>query len=94
MALTALESNTVSKGLAAAKYIIETLKPVLDELNIIYDSTGGAKTTITQGNLDLVPSFSNLTKTQLDDGMYVLTTTLKTDIASAYTQLAQLAARG
>ncbi len=93
MALTALESNTVSRGLAAAKKVLDEVKPVLDSLNAIYDSGGGAKTTITQQNLDLVPSFSGLTKQQLDDGMYALTATLRTDIASAYAQLAQLAAR-
>jgi hypothetical protein len=94
MALSALESDTVSRGAQSAKIVVEQLKPLLDRLNIIYDSTGGAKTTITQGNLDLVPSFSGLTKAQLDDGMFALTATLKTAIDAAYTQLVELAARG
>lgn len=93
MALTALESNTVSRGLQAAKKVVDELKPVIDSLNIIYDSAGGAKTTITQQNLDLVPSFSGITKAQLDDGMFALTATLRTAINDAYTQLVQLSAR-
>ncbi len=90
---TALELNTISRGLAAAKKVLEELKPVIDALNIIYDSEGGAKTTITQEDLDGVASFSGLTKAQLDDGMWVLTATLRGDIANGYSALAQLAAR-
>jgi pyoverdine/dityrosine biosynthesis protein Dit1 len=92
--MTQLELNTVSKALAAAKLVLEQLKPVLDHLNAIYDPAGGAKLTITQDGLNTVPSFSGLTKEQLDDGMYALTTTLRAAVNSAYTQLAQLAARG
>lgn len=93
MSLTALEQNTISRSINAAKYLVEVLKPVLDELNVIYDSSGGLKTTITQGNMDTVASFSGLTKGQLDDGMYALTATIRGDLVNAYTQLAQLAAR-
>lgn len=93
MSLTALESNTVSRALQAAKLTLEQLKPVLDSLDVIYNSAGGAKTTITQAGLDEIASFSGLTKTQLDDGMFALTGTLKNDIVNAYTALAQLAAR-
>lgn len=93
MALNALEQNTVSKGMAAAKMVIEQLYPVLKELNIIYDSQGGVKTTIDQAGLDGVASFSGLTKQQLDDGMFALTATLRGDIENAFAQLAELAAR-
>ena len=91
--MNALAQNTVSRGLTAAKKAIEELKPVLDELNILYDSQGGLKETMTQGDLDSVASFSALTKQQLDDGMYALTATLKGAIDNAYTALAQLACR-
>lgn len=91
--MTQLELNTVSRGLAAAKLVLDQLKPSIDALNVIYDSAGGAKTTITQQGLDAVPAFSGLTKTQLDDGMFALTSTLRLAIADAYTQLAQLSAR-
>ncbi len=93
MALTALESDTVTRAFAIAKLITAQFKPVADSLNIIYDSEGGAKTTITQENLDLVPGFSGISKAQLDDGLFVITSTLKAAVDSAYSQLAQLAAR-
>lgn len=93
MALTALEQNTVIRGLQIAKKVIEELKPAVDALNIIYDAEGGVKTTLTQEDLDGVAIFSGLTKAQLDDGMYVLTAVLKTDISNGFTQLIQLAAR-
>jgi hypothetical protein len=93
LALNALGQNTVSRGINAAKYLVEQLKPILDELNIIYDSQDGLKSTIQQSDLDGIPSFSGLTKQQLDDGMYVLTATIRTDLSNGYSQLAQLAAR-
>ena len=94
MALTALEKATIGEGIQAARKIINELKPVLDRLNVIYDANTGAKVTITQNNLDLVADYSGLTKAQLDDGMYVLTATLRADIVNAYTQLVQLGSRG
>ena len=93
MALSALEQNTISRAIQAAKYLVEQLKPILDELNVIYDADGGAKSTITQQGLDAVASFSGLTKAQLDDGFYVLTATLRGDLVNGYSQLAQLAGR-
>jgi hypothetical protein len=93
MSLSKLEQDTISRGLAAAKLVTDQLKPVLDALNIIYDSQGGAKTTIDQPGLDAIGSFSGLTKQQLDDGMFALTATLRGDITNAYAQLAQLSAR-
>lgn len=96
MAMTTLEQDTVSKGCKAARAVVEDLKPLIDRLNIIYDAADpvGLKYTITQPKLDSVTSFSGLTKTQLDDGMYALTNTLRTAITNAYTALVELAARG
>lgn len=93
MAITGLEENTVSFGLKAAKIVVDDLKPLIDRLNIIYDSQGGVKETLTQAELDSRSSWSGLTKTQLDDGMFALTSTLRTAINNAYTQLVELAAR-
>lgn len=93
MAATKLEQDTVSRGCQAARIAVDQLKPLIDALNIIYDSAGGAKETITQDELDAIPSFSGLTKAQLDDGMFALTSTLRLAIASAYTQLVQLSTR-
>jgi len=62
-------------------------------LQVIYDGTGGVKTTVTQDKLNETPGLSGLTKQQLDDGMYALTSGVKGAIDTAYTQLAQIAAR-
>lgn len=94
MALTRLEQDTLSKGMGAARLIIEQLKPIIDGLNILYDSAGGVKETLTQADLDTVANYSGLTKQQVDDGMYVLTATLRDGVNNAYTQLLHLAARG
>ncbi len=94
MAITTLEQNTVSNGCRIAARILRDVYPFLNELNIIYDSTGGVKETITQAELDSVAAFSGLTKAQLDDGMFALTSTLRTAILNAYAQLAEIAARG
>lgn len=93
MALTTLEQNTINRACVQAKILLEQLKPILDEMNSIYDSAGGAKTSITQQNLDAATYLSGLTKAQLDDGMFVLTGTIKGDLANGLTQLSQLAAR-
>lgn len=93
MALTPLELNTISRLAQLAKDFIERYKPLLNELNVIYDSVGGVKSTITQQNMDLVPALSGLTKQQLDDAAFVLTATIRTDLDNGISQLAQLAAR-
>lgn len=92
MAITRLESDTVSRGFNAAKLALEQLKPVVDSLDVIYNSSGGVKDTLTQGDLDGVPSFSGITKGQVDDGVFALMG-IKTAIANAYTALAEFAAR-
>lgn len=94
MALSALESSTIARAIANARRLIEEIKPILDGLNIVYNSAGGAKTTITQASLDAATNLSGLTKGQLDDAMFVLTGTLLGDLTNGYTALAQLAARG
>jgi len=93
MPLTALEQNTVSRSFFVAKKVLEEVKPVLDALNIIYDAGGGVKETLTQAELDEIPAFSGLTKTQLDDGLYALTAVIRPAITNAFTALAQLATR-
>lgn len=93
MALTKLELDTIRRGCRSAQIVLETLKPLIDELNVIYDSEGGVKSTIQQTDLDAETSLSEITKQQLDDGMYALTNGLKTAIDSAVSQLAQLSAR-
>lgn len=92
MSLSTLELTTVNRGIVMAKKILD-LQSELYQLNVIYDSASGVKYTITQEELDERPEYSGLTKAQLDDGMYALTTIIKTDIQNSLTQLTELAAR-
>lgn len=94
MALTALEANTITRAIVQARKLLEEVQPVLDGLNIIYNSTNGAATTITQEDLDESLQLSGLTKQQLDDAMFVLTGAVRTAVDAGYTALAHLAARG
>lgn len=90
--ITKLESDTVSRGMQMAKDLLD-LYGDLKQLNVIYDSGGGVKETITQQDLDGVSSFSGLTKQQLDDGMFALTSTVLTALTNSMTQLSELSAR-
>lgn len=93
MALTALEQDTISRGMQAARQLVDTVKPALEGLNVIYNGAGGVKETVTQEDLDSYAAYSGLTKSQLDDGMYAMTATLLADLTAAFAQLQQLAAR-
>lgn len=93
-----LELKTVKKGALFAKLLVEKVKPALDVLNIDYDASGGVKDTLGAGStgdaeLATEASLSNLTKAELDDGMYVLTSVLKAAIDGSYSQLEKLASR-
>jgi len=93
MPMSQLEKDTLSKEFAVCKTILNDLLPKLQALQQIYDSAGGVKETLTQAEMDEEAALSGLTKTQMDDGSYVLTTTLLPAITAGYGQLAQLAAR-
>ncbi len=92
--LSTLEVTTIANGIAAAKQLVGVLKPILDQLNIVYDGTGGVKSTVDQAKLDSASNLSGLTKQQLDDGMFALTSVIKGDLATSFTQLTILASRG
>lgn len=94
MALSVLEKSTIGEGIQACRKVVNEIEPLLQRLNVVYDSDDGVKETTTQANLDLVPEYSGLTKAQLDDAMFALTSTLRTAINNAYTQLVHLASRG
>ena len=93
MALDKLGLDTVSKSMLASKQLLEQLLPVLSQLDIVYNSAGGLKETITDADLAEVPTYSGLTKAQLDDGMYALTSGVKGELTTTYNQLTELAAR-
>lgn len=93
MPISNLEKDTLAKSFAVSKTVLLDLKPKLEGLAQIYDSEGGVKTTLTQEELDELVELSGLTKTQVDDGLYVLTTLLLPAITQGYPALSQLAAR-
>lgn len=94
MAITILEKATVSEGIQVARRLVNDIKPVLDRLNVIYDSAGGVKETLDQAKLNEVADWSGITETQVDDAMFAITSTLRTALTNSYTQLVQLASRG
>jgi len=93
MPMSQLELDTLAKIFAIAKQTIADIHPKLSSLAEIYDSAGGMSETLTQEELDEVPELSGLTKQQVDDGVYVLTTLMLPAIQNGYPALAQLAAR-
>ena len=93
MPMSTLERDTVAKTCAVTKLLLYDIQPKLTELKEIYDSGGGVKETLTQEDLDAEEALSGITKAQIDDALYVLTTTLLPAVNAGYASLAQLAAR-
>jgi len=93
MSLDKLALDTISKAMQASKLLLDQAMPLINQMDLIYNAAGGLKETITDADLAEVASFSGLTKQQLDDGVYALTSTLKTDLANDYNALTQLAVR-
>ena len=93
MPLSQLEHDTLAKAFATSKTLLADLQPKLASMAQIYDAEGGMKTTLTQDELDELPELSGLTKQQVDDGFYAMTTVILPGIVNGYAALAQLAAR-
>ena len=93
MPMSQLENDTLAKTFAVAKQLLLDLQPKLASLQEIYDSAGGVKTTLTQAELDEVAALSGLTKTQVDVGLYAMTSGILPALEAGYAALAQLAAR-
>lgn len=86
-------SDLVSHACQLADQLLQ-MRGQLDELNVLYDSQGGFKTSIThEEEAQIADTFHGLTKAQLDDGMYVLTATIKGALNNSFSQIVQLAAR-
>ena len=94
MALTTLETMTINRGIALAKKLTSEIVPELRRLQVSYDAANAVKATVTQPNLDLATQFSGITKAQLDDAFFAMTSTLKTALDTAYAQIETLAERG
>ena len=60
MALSVLESQVINNGIIAANRLLNEVKPVVDQIDIIYNASGGASSTITQDNLNLSANLSGL----------------------------------
>lgn len=88
-----IETDMILRASEAAKTLVNQIKPVLDQLDLIYNSAGGAKETITQADLDAEKSLSGLTQQQLEDALYVLAGTLREGLQNGYVQLMHLAVR-
>lgn len=93
MPMSTLEYDTLQSAFAICKTVITDLQPRLLALQQQYDSAGGVKDTLTQAELDDAPVLSGLTKTAVDDGMYVLTAILLPGITQGYAALSGLASR-
>lgn len=93
MAITTLEYDLVNNAAQACSMILTDLQPKLTGFRQIYDSAGGVQSTLTQEELDSIPSFSGLTVQQVTDAMYALTTVLLPAIESGYGALSTLGAR-
>jgi len=91
--MNTLQKTTVSTASVAARTLLDDVYPKLQQLNVIYDADGGVKSQLDDAALAAEGVYSNLTKAELDDGMYALTATLKNAITAAYTALAKIAAR-
>ena|SRR5271166_236072 len=94
MALTNAKTVQVNLAMAVAANLVRNIKPQLDYLNETFNSTGGLLTQIVQADLDANPNWSGLTVAQLSNGVFALTSTLATALASGYPNLAEMAAKG
>lgn len=93
MPMTTLENDVLNAAFATCKMVLQTLQPQLASLQLLYDSAGGVKETLTQEELDANMTLSGLSKTTVDDGLYVLTTVLLPGIVSGAAALTALSAR-
>lgn len=93
MPVSQLERDTLAKSFAVSKQLLLDLQPKLASLAQIYDAAGGVKITLTQAELDELPELSGLTKQQVDDGLYAMTTVILPGILNGFAALSQLAAR-
>jgi hypothetical protein len=86
-------SDVITQYAKLAAELVE-MKGTIDRLQVQYDAAGGFKQTITpEQEGEIAETFYGLTKTELDDGAYVITGTLQGILDTAFTQLVKLAVR-
>lgn len=90
--LNILELNMITRVMQQAKKLTEENKAVLDGINLIFNSSGGMTTSVTQAELDEHASLSGLTVQELNDAVYGLTQ-IQATLTNSYQQLTKLAIR-
>lgn len=95
MALSTLAAITIQRAALQCRTLLEDVRPVLAELNAVYNAGGGVglSSTIQQADLDAAANLSGLTKAQLDDALFGLTSGVLGALTNAHDALALLAGR-
>src|SRR5262249_34949544 len=93
MALNSYEVLTIQRIIQLSRLIVEQLKPGLDNVNEVYNAVGGIKDTIPAEDLGQDALYGGMTKQQLDDAAYALTTTMKGAVDSVQATLQGIAYR-
>lgn len=90
MAMNSMKQTAIIRAFRASRVVIGQLKPIIEELDVLYNTaTTGIGATLTQADLDAVPSFSGITKQQVDDVFFALTATMKNAVATGYDAMAE-----
>jgi len=92
MALSSAEANFISDSSRAAKILLDDLYSLLVQLDTLWAGAADFDTTITQGDIDSIPSFaqSGLTAAVLGDAEFSLAS-IKTAITNAMPSFSVLA---
>jgi len=93
MPLNSYEILTIQRVTQMARLVVEQLKPGIDNLDVVYNSAGGVKDTITAADLGQDALYGGMTEQQLDDAVYALTVTIKTAVDTALPVLQNVAYR-
>ena len=93
MALNSYEVLTIQRLIQLSRMIVEQIEPGLDSLNEIYNSVGGIKDSIPAEDLGQDGLYGGMTKAQLDDAAYALTSVIKGAVDNVHAQLQLIAYR-
>ena len=89
MALTALEQDYISNNAKICKALMDQYTPI-KEGDTFWNGTPAFSTSLTQGDIDTVPSLAGLTTTHLADAQTALNN-VKTAMDNAFVALSVLA---
>lgn len=94
MALTTQELTQITRAIQLAKQLLERVQPLIAEANVAFNAAGGILSTIQQGDLDGSTALAGMTTAQLSNGVFALTSTVATALATAQTALTAIAVYG